>query len=347
MNVAAAFVARHRACLALGPAGLPEHLTWVAVTPRFRASAHVVFLGYAPGAPDPLLVAKVSRLAGASAALEREAVNLRAVQAARPGGFDSVPRLLGLETVGDTQLLVETGLPGRVLGAALVRRRPAAYADALLAWTVAMHAATAVPNADRGAGETSYARLLDAPLRAVARRRPFAAAGDALVARTRELTRPIDALPLPLVLEHGDLAAPNLLLSRPGMLGVVDWELAEPRGLPAQDLFFALAWVAFARAGARRTPEYVAAFHGAFFGRDAWARPWVERYAAALRLPREALRPLFVACWSRYVAARMARLLDPAETSLSAETVAWLRQDRFVALWDHAVRHHDALCLAR
>ena len=342
MNIAATYLARNRHRFDLDSRSLPERLSWIAVTPRFRTSAHVVFLALADGSTDPVLVAKVSRMSGRSDALDREAANLRAVQGARAGGFDSVPRLVADDMVADTRLLVETGLAGRLLGAPMVRRRPQACAAALLAWVTELHMATVHHGGDARA---AYDRLLAEPLNELERRLPPSSATVDLIARTRELTLPLRDLAIPLVMEHGDLSAPNILVTAGGGLGVVDWELAETESLPGQDLFFALAYLAFARAGATRIDECVAAFRGAFFGPQGWARPYVEAYAASLRLPRAALGPLFVACWSRYVVKRAARLLDPGAARLGEESAAWLTRDRFHALWDHTVRHVDELHL--
>ena len=340
MNVAASYLTREWERLELRAFGTPARLYWVAVTPRFRTSAHVLFLALADGSMDPVLVAKLSRLPGRSDVLDREAMNLRTVQAARPGGFDSAPRLVADDVVADTHLLVETGVPGRPLSAPMVRRRPHAWAEALLAWVTELHTATIERSADAG---DAFDRLLAEPLDDFEDRLPPSSTTDDLIARTRELTAPLRDLEIPLVLEHGDLSAPNILVSNAGALGVVDWELAEAASLPAQDLFFALAYLAFARARAGRTEQCLTAFRDAFFGVDAWAWPFVERYATALGLPREALGPLFVACWSRYVVKRAARLLDPGAGRLDAGTAAWLRQDRFFALWHHTVHHMDGL----
>ena len=344
MNIAATYLARNRHRLGLDSRRVPERLSWIAVTPRFRTSAHVVFLALADGSTDPVLVAKVSRMPGPSDALEREAANLRAVQAARPGGFDSVPRLVADDAVAGTRLLVETGVAGRLLGARAVRRRPGACAAALLAWITELHTATVHQVGDARA---AYDRLLAEPLAEFERRLPPSSATDDLIARTRELTLPLRDLAIPLVMEHGDLSAPNILVTATGTLGVVDWELAETESLPGQDLFFALAYLAFARRGATRLDECVAAFRSAFFGPDAWARAYVEPYAASLGLPHAAMRPLFVACWSRYVVKRAARLLDPGAARLGEETAAWLQRDRFHALWTHTVRHMDGLHLTQ
>jgi aminoglycoside phosphotransferase len=338
VNVAAAYLARHADGPALRHVAGSERLAWVALTPRFRASAHVVLLALAEGREELVLVAKVARLPGRSDTLDREAANLRAVQGARPGGFDSIPRLVGVDVEAGTHLLLETGVPGRVLDGPLVRRRPRACAEAILAWVAELHVATA-----HGDARDSYARLIEDPLRRLASALPGHQEAADLVARTLALTCPLRRLALPLVQEHGDLSAPNLLMSRAGALGVVDWELGEPDGLPAQDLLFAMSYLAFARSRASQPADCVAAFHDAFFSPRAWAWPLAERHAEAVGLPREALRPLFLACWSRYVARRAARLLDADAAALPDETTAWLEQDRYFALWRHAVAHADAV----
>jgi hypothetical protein len=125
-------------------------------------------------------------------------------------------------------------------------------------------------------------------------------------------------------------------------LGVVDWELAAPQGLPAYDLFFFLTYVAFAKGNARTNAHYLAAFQAAFFDPTAWARPWVRRYADALQLPEHWLTPLFVVAWLRYMAGLVGRL-GPGEGRLGRETAMWLRENRYYALWRYAARHAHAL----
>jgi len=153
----------------------------------------------------------------------------------------------------------------------------------------------------------------------------------------------------PLVFEHGDFSSPNILMRPSGDVGVVDWELAEPRGLPAVDLFFFLAYSAFARNRAETPEDCLVAFHEAFFGPQAWAQEYIARYRRILRLPTASLKPLFIACWSRYVASFLARLNDlgagPREVP-DQETAMWLRNNRYFHLWRHAVKHADELRLA-
>lgn len=335
MNTALAFLREHRARLALDQRGVPERLASVVLTPRFAASRHVIVLLLPAGRAEPVLVAKLPRLAGDGAALAHEADVLRALQAARPGGLDSVPAVIAFEEVSGYPLLVETALVGPPLDRAAVRRDPARACALGVDWL----ADVATP--PRGTlDEAAFARLVSEPLAAFAAGFPLARADEALLAMTRESAERLRGVGLPLVLEHGDLSHPNLILRAGGSLGVVDWELAQLAGLPAHDLFFFLTYVAFARQDARTTAAQVEAFRGAFFGRDAWARPYALEYAARLGLASEWLGPLFVLCWARYTTRLWARV-NAAEGAPAGngERAAWLRDNRYYALWQYAIEH--------
>ncbi len=84
MNSVLTFLHSNRQRLDLARYGATAQLSSIVLTPRFRASSHVVFLVMARGRSEPLLVAKVPRLANATASIEREVAGLRAVQSLRP-----------------------------------------------------------------------------------------------------------------------------------------------------------------------------------------------------------------------------------------------------------------------
>lgn len=343
MNAATAFLDRHRGRPSLERFGTSSSLSCVLATPRFRASAHVIFFIIPHGSTQPVLVLKAGRGSGDFAAsLAREADNLRAVQRVRPGGFDSIPRLLAFEVHAGTPLLLETVVPGTVLKPRVVRRHSRHTIEGLLRWLLDLQTASARPTSEPRA---DLHRLLDSRLdRITAGVAPLIP--HSLVARTRELTQPLASMDFPLVFEHGDLSSPNILRTSEGDFGIVDWELAEPRGLPGQDLFFLLAYLAFAKSGATRVEEHVAAFHRAFFGDSAWARPHVTRYADAIGLDQESIPPLFIACWARYamgLSERMAHL--PGGGGVTDEEARWLTRNRYFALWRHAVEHASDLRL--
>jgi len=342
MNAVLTFLEENRLRLGLEALGDPSGWSCVLATPRFRASSHVIFFVLREGDRKPLLVAKVPRLPGDHARLQREAENLYAGFHARPGGFDSIPQVLAYEEYCGHRLLLETVVEGQPLKPAWVRRQPARALEAVMAWLLEFHLATARPA--RAQIEWFTPLIEDLVLR-LRKQLPPGAEEEKLLARSLEYLHPLRALELPLVLSHEDLSHPNILISREGKIGIVDWELAEPRGLPGLDLFFFLNYLAFARRAASRESEYVAAFHEAFFGTGAWARPQVARYQEVLRLPEASLRPLFLLCWLRYLAGLMSRLHEEggAPQALEPDTLRWLRQNRYYLLWRHTLEHAQEL----
>jgi aminoglycoside phosphotransferase len=340
MNTVLTYLATNHQRLGLTGYGVPEQLTSVVITPRFRASSHVVFLVLAPGRPEPLLVAKLPRLASAGTVAEREVANLRAVQGLRADGFDSIPRVIAYEEYLGRPILVETALVGRPMDPATVRRDRAACCAAVASWLAALQ-----QPAHGAENDTAwFGRLVEQPLRYFERVFPLSIEEARLLERTWELVAPLRDTALPLVFEHGDLSHPNLMLLHNGAVGVVDWELAEPRGLPAYDLFFFLTYAAFAMQNARKSGDYLAAFQAAFFGAAAWARPYVVDYVQRLELPPHTITPLFVLSWARYMISLLLRLdAGQAKGQLPHETADWLRANRYYALWRHTVMHASAL----
>lgn len=322
--------------------GTPARLSYVVLTPRFRASSHVIFLVLAESQPEPVLVIKVPRLANRSTGIEREVANLRAVQSLRPGGFDSIPRVVAFEEYQSRPILVETALVGQPMEPAIVRRDLKRCCNAMLAWL------TDIQSLDCSADKRDtgwFERLVERPLHHFANVFPLSDEETRLLDRTWKVVALLRGMSLPLVFEHGDLCHPNILLRKRGGVGVVDWEIAEPRGLPACDLFFFLTYAAFALHNASTSRSYLPAFHDAFFGRRAWAQPYVRFYAERMQLAPHVLTPLFILCWARYTVGLLVRLGDgrSSQEPAGSDTAAWLRANRFYALWQHAVAHMDEL----
>jgi len=341
MNTALSFLHRHWERLGLDQYGTPARLSSLVLTPRFRASRHVVFLIIPEGQSDPVLVAKVSRLAGRSASLDQEAAILKSVQALRPGGFDSIPRVIAYEEYGGHPILVETAIVGRAMDPAAVRRDCARCCQAVIDWLVD------VQQPQDGQAEKGHFERFTTGLRHFTDRFPLSAEEEQTLDRTWALVGLLRDSPLPWVLEHGDLGHPNLILRKAGGLGVVDWELAMPDGLPACDLFFFLAYAAFALHKAHAKGDYLSSFRGAFFGKEAWARSYVEAYTEHIRLSPGLLPSLFVLCWARYTSNLLVRLdgNEDGRGRVDPDTAEWLRSNRYYALWRYAVRHIDELNL--
>jgi len=314
-----------------------RRLSFVVLTPRFRTSSHLIFLLMPERDSDPVLVAKVPRLQGQCATTGREAERLQQIQARRPGGFESIPRLVTFEAFGDRMILLETAMRGRAMDRTMVRRNAPRCCEAVLSWLIDVQIATRL-TPDPGGNEIR--RPIERDLLEV--QATFPAEKD-LLERTRQLVMPLLGANVPLVLEHGDLSHPNLLVDPKGEVSVVDWELAQLHGLPASDLFFFLAYVATALEGARSSREALVALDRAFFTRRNWARTYVRRYAHALGLSRDALTPLLIACWVRQVASLARRVANGGEDSRmpGRGITDWLREDWRFAVWRHTVEQAD------
>ncbi len=315
-----------------------RQLSTVMITPRFRASSHVVCLLLPEGRPEPVMVAKVPRLAGPSASVTREVANLQAVQASRPGGFLSVPRVIAFEEYAARPFLLETALVGKPMDPPAVRSEPERCCRAMLDWLCELHEATRRPATTR---PDWFDALIARPIRQFTSQFPLTPAEARWLTETQDLVAQLRDSGLPLVFEHGDLSHPNVMWLEDGRPGVVDWELAVPHGLPGFDLFFFLSYVAFARHDARSNGAYLPAFREAFFGESAWAAPYIRVYAERLQLPARALVPLFVFTWLRYMTSLLGRLDEAPGSSgeMGEETAVWLRENRYYLLWREAVTH--------
>jgi aminoglycoside phosphotransferase (APT) family kinase protein len=321
----------------------PKRLSCLLRTPRFRASSHVLLFLFADDRKTPVLVAKSPRLPNDHAFLDREAANLRALASLPLDAADSVPRVVAYREMRGSRVLLQTVLPGAPMSPAVVRRRPDACVRSVMHWVTELHRCS---RAFSGGVGLSMRRAIADTLHPLEAALHESGEAKAMLARTHRLMAPLAASMVPRVVEHGDLSSPNILMDDDGKLGVVDWELADPVGLPAVDVFFFLAYVAFAREDAARTSRHVDAFAKAFFGPRAWARRWVMEYAKQLMLPARALPSLFLLTWVRYVATLLGRLseADP-QANMQQNLMSWLESNRYFALWKYTLEHWEELDL--
>lgn len=343
MKLVLKFLAKNWQRLELQRFGDPSRLSCVMMTPRFRASSHVICFILTEGRTGPIFVVKLPRLPGDNERLDREVSNLHIANHGRTEEDHSIPRIVAYEDYHAHRLLIETAVPGQPMSPAVVRRQPEGCIEAGLAWLLDLQRLpvdTRAPNKNDW-----YERLVEQPLQQFKTTLPPNAGAERLIEQTLALLQPFRRQELPLMLEHGDFSSPNILQDENGRVGVVDWELAEPAGLPAADLFFFLTYIAFARHNARKNAEYLDAFQRAFFGPQAWAGPYVRRYGEHGKLAREIRAPLFVATWGRYVAGLVLRLQESNETGkmVGDETVKWLQSNRYYLLWRYALEHTAAL----
>ena len=298
-------------------------MTELLVTPTFPTSRHVIALVAPAGSSRARLVAKIPRLAEDRGGVEREADVLRQLETAFVGARGGVPHVVAFEDVHGRPVLVETAIRGLPLNPRAVRSDPDGSIRTVRNWLGRLPFTAPQPDV--------FDRLLSRPLHAHSER--LGADIQPLVVRTLELTEPLREGGFPLVFEHGDLSHPNLLVRGDGTLGVIDWELAEPHGLPLNDLCFFLAYVAAARDGAESPATREGSFLRAFVGADAWAGRLIRNEATRQGVPDPLIEPLFISTWAR----------DAVRYSERAGAPSQPEGGRPDAYWRLAVKHAGAL----
>jgi SAM-dependent methyltransferase len=242
-----------------GPA--PARLAPLVVGHRRPPTGMATVLLFRQGDRTPTVVAKLPRYGATSPSLRREAEMLDAARGTLDGRVrDAVPRSLGLHRVAGTEVLLQTGSPGRQLVAetAAARPRPAALGrqlDLVLTWSLAMQRASGRREA---VDDTLIGAALEAPAAACLAALDGDPAVGRLLDRALDGARALRGTALPLVTCHGDYWAGNVLVERGRVSGVVDWERGSLDGLPFQDLVKAVGSAAYRldryRSLARRGP---------------------------------------------------------------------------------------------
>jgi hypothetical protein len=269
---------------------LPADTPCLLLTGGRRSINKVVALPFAPGGARPAAVVKFARLPEADRALEREAAALEAVEQSHPG-LDGIPRLLARGRRAGGWALAESAIYGEPLTGALSAQSFEPLAGRVTEWLIGL--------AEGGASAPGNwrERLLREPLAELERNfGDVASAGTVAAARTL-----LDELEdLPQVCEHRDCSPWNVILGEGGMPALLDWESAEPRGLPGLDLAYFLANAAFVLEGALesgRTRESYARLLDPTTPLGAVAARCGDAYRARLGLTPRTYAGLRVLCW--------------------------------------------------
>jgi hypothetical protein len=196
-----------------------------------------------------------------------------------------------------------------------------------------------------------FRRLLEGPLTELAISGLLDDVADD-VAATLTALQPLRSAHLPLVIVHGDLGHPNLVLTPEGLMGALDWERAELAGLPLFDACFFLQYVSESRRGAFTRAAQLRCFDEVFTGSRAWGAAVLHREADRLGVDRALVPPLVLATWAVSAAGLLRRVLPPRTGQGAPAPLAHLpdvletfAEDRDVALWRHAVRRFSRISI--
>lgn len=312
------------------------------VTPWFEASRHVVCLYLDPSTGELEAVAKLPRRSSDVSGINHEAAVLRDLARRTTDLAERVPSVR--ELAGGTRpYLLETALRGAAAGPEVVRAETGTLLNAGLQFIQSLPETGTTTTAS-----SWFPELLERPLQAVRGLLP-GQENESLPAQTLALLEVLRPARMPLVFEHGDLSHPNLLLTPDGQLGAIDWERSHVRGLPVHDLGFFLQYVSESSRRAFEPAAQLRAFDDAFTGSDAWAGPWLRRYAAGLGIDEQLLPALILATFARSSAGLLARLRPDSfrggcSSGMSdSDLTAAFAVDRDFLLWRHAIHRFNRL----
>jgi Phosphotransferase enzyme family len=308
----------------LGPT--PERISWLLLTGGLRPINKVVGLVFGGSDAHPSLVVKRPRLPKSAAALAQEAAVLRAVEADRPGGMEGVPRVIFFHDCAGQTALGETVLTGEPLFRRLRRDNYRNLALKMTAWLAGL--AGRAPTRPRAEW---WQRLVEATLTDF--EQSFGPILDA--ERLRETRAILASLgDLPLVCEQRDCSPWNVLIAPDGKLVVLDWESAEPRGLPALDLIYFLTYLAFFLDGAMETGRYRESYRAALDPGTFTGGVLAEcqgRYLIQTGIDSAALKPLRLLAWIIHSHSDYRRFTAEAGGQPGPDI---LRGSLFVSLWE-------------
>lgn len=267
--------------------GAPAGCGWSLLVAPGSVVRRDALLLFPPGERCPAYVAKFARVPDSGAQFDRDERGWRLVRSAGGALARRAPTLLGRGVAGRHHVSLETAAHGtklaNLLRRPLSRRRKLEAVEAVARWLVEVARETAVP-APALAGELERLRA------------------EVLPAWAGEPCDPsfADRLPpLPASFQHNDLAEENLVFGSDGFL-LLDWEWAQPRGIPVGDLVYFAVHVLRLVDGRMQEAERDAHFEELVCGR-APSSPvmfrWLRELVATLALPPEAVGPLVTLSW--------------------------------------------------
>lgn len=307
---------------------LPGESPCLLLTGGDRSINKVVALPFAPGERRPAVVIKFARLSEAGRALDREAAALEAVELSQPG-LGGVPRLLARGRRAGGRAVAESAIYGRPLIGELSSRSFPELAGRVTDWLVELAAGGPAAAADW------KERLVGEPLEEF-ERNFGAVAAPGTVTAARALLDRLDGLPQ--ACEHRDCSPWNVILGETGAPALLDWESAEPRGLPGLDLAYFLANAAFVLDGALdsgRTRESYARLLDPATPLGAVATSCTNAYCARLGLSPQTFAGLRALCWIVHSRSDY-RHLEIEAASVPAE--ARLRDSTYLGLLEEDLR---------
>jgi hypothetical protein len=222
-------------------AALPDARHWLLLTGGSESDNKVVSLPFPDRGEPAALVAKFGRVDKAGAALDREAEVLSDLARERPA-LSGVPRLRASGSSAGGRAVLQDAMLGTPLWTEMRRLGFGTLAPVLTEWLVSLAGSPPLQAASEWRKQ-----LVDDPIGEL-KDHHGGLLPEGFAARARNALANLGAMPL--VWEHRDLGPWNVVIGADGGPATIDWEDAEPRGLPGLDLVYLLTTSALLIEGA-------------------------------------------------------------------------------------------------
>lgn len=258
-------------------------------------SNKVAFFLFREAVPTPDVIVKMTRAPRYNHRLEAEHRALTDLRARGLADDGSYPESLFFGHHHDLAVLAQRVVPGAPFRTRTRGDPGCRYAKSAIAWIHALGARSAQPAADPSQLQRTLLELLT-------RFTSIYSLSATEHAFLRERVESLGSLPaaVPTVFQHGDAGTWNVVVTADHRAAFLDWEFSRARGIPLWDLVDFLrsfgSWAA--RAGGET--NMVRAYTTRFLAPSPFSElqaDAVRAYSASVGLPREAVEPLFFACW--------------------------------------------------
>lgn len=267
---------------------------WAMSAPGRYRSNKIVFFLFEPGADAPKLVVKLTRDPELNDRLEVEREALGHLRAAGMVPRSTIPEVAFSGAEAGRALLGLTAIEGKPFTAVTQASAGCPHVARAFSWLGDLGASTAIA----GSGAELAAHLGEILERFLGLYDVGVGYRTMLEEQIRIIER--SSAPFPVIFQHGDPGAWNLLVAEDGAVAFLDWEAAEPRGVPLWDVFHlarSFAVVAGRRGGegnALRAIERILLSPGAI---NEMVADVIGGYRDRVRVPAELVEPLFHTSW--------------------------------------------------
>ncbi len=260
------------------------------------SSRKVLFFLFNQASETPEYIVKITRDPFFNPRLENEYRALTLLRERGIGDRETLPQVAFFGHQGGLAIVGETVIDGAPFRKRTKATADCPYAHSALDWLLNLGEATADT---RVATPLQVAEGLDTLFKQLTRIYQIAPAHrDFLTSQIATIASSKAAFPL--VFQHGDPGAWNVLVTGTGRAAFLDWEAAEPHGMPLWDLFYFLrsfgTWVSRSSG----TTNSLKSFEQQFLIESALGPLLIDsvaRYCERTGLSREMIEPLFYTCW--------------------------------------------------